>query len=152
MVVVVVVLIVVIVAVAIAEAAATVKIWWHIGCRVWLLSRFGICRWTQNHWLVCTVLMLYSVVRMQFEYPAVPHHRVAFSSHSGPSWIHFGIILLGYIICFNNLPSVNLCSKKSHISLIAFCMCSWSTIHKHDIWLESIFRILHVYTVHFYCF
>ena len=40
----VVVLIVVIVAVAIAEAAATVKIWWHIGCRVRLLSRFGICR------------------------------------------------------------------------------------------------------------
>jgi len=38
------VVVVIIVTVAIAEAAATIKIWWHIGCRVGLFSSFDICR------------------------------------------------------------------------------------------------------------
>jgi hypothetical protein len=84
------VVVVVVVVVVTAEAAATIKIWWHIGCRVGLFSMFGICIWTQNQWLVIPFLMLYSVVRMQFEYPAVPHYRVV----SNYSYIYFTFLLL----------------------------------------------------------
>lgn len=88
------VVVIVIVTVAIVEAATTIKIWWHIGCRVgFFLGLVFVDEPKISDW--STILMLYSVVRMQFEYPVVPHYRVAFSSHSGPSRIHFGLILLG---------------------------------------------------------